>query len=168
MSTVKLKDATETIKNLNAAATTLSSSTHVAGHSDGLYALINNLISDLSSIKASIKAEEKIISASINSDVAANSTVSDTTLAAGSHVAATLRCSLGRGDDIDTSRYTSTGTTNVYPGVLKVGSVHYSENAVYAVLAEAAETINELRYGTLTAGTTESQRHTDTKVTLAA
>ena len=65
MSTVKLKDATETIKNLNAAATTLSSSTHVAGHSDGLYALINNLISDLSSIKASIKAEEKIISASI-------------------------------------------------------------------------------------------------------
>ena len=48
MSTVKLKDATETIKNLNAAATTLSSSTHVAGHSDGLYALINNLISDLS------------------------------------------------------------------------------------------------------------------------
>ena len=176
MATVTLQEATETIKNLNSATVTLTSSVSTAGHADGLYALINNLISDLSSIKATVKTEEKKISADINAQViavAGGNLTDSTTLNANSVTptctAATLFCSAGRGDKADTTRYAETGgTATLYPAVLTANSKSYSENAVYAVIAECSEIINQLKYGELGAETTEAARHADTKVTLAA
>ena len=52
MTTVDLKLATETIKNLNAALTV---SSNLPTATSGTYALINRMISDLVSIKNSIK-----------------------------------------------------------------------------------------------------------------
>ena len=54
---ITLQKASETLKNLNADLGTKTS--NVVPSNSGTYALINDMISNLSSIKASIKTEEK-------------------------------------------------------------------------------------------------------------
>ena len=58
--TILYKECIETVKNLNAVIN-VDSSSGVPDATCGSYALINSMISDLSSIKASMKTEEKNI-----------------------------------------------------------------------------------------------------------
>lgn len=143
MTTADLKLCTTTLLNLNAA--TSYSSAHVPTATSGTYALINDMISDLSSIKASLKTEEKLLIAQINTTVAAGSTVTDPLTVTAS---ANLSCQSGIGGE-DTVRYsavTDVATTALHPAILGALSTNeYAESVVFSVLAEAAIFIRRLK-----------------------
>lgn len=137
MTTIDLKLATETILNLNA---DLAKSSNVATATCGTYALINDMISNLSSIKASLKSQEKLLSNAINTEITTGSaTDGDLTFDA-----ATLRCSVGIGSS---GRYTSTqaAVTGETPAMLVTGTNKYSESAVFTILAECGGLIDKLK-----------------------
>jgi hypothetical protein len=164
-STVQLQYSLETIKNLNDSTQSMSSTVNIPGASDGLYAMINAMISDLSSIKASVKTEEKNILTDINAHVKNLASESTTTtpqseMSAPSLTAVASTHNLNTGLGSGTSRHeTDPGTgANQQPAVLKTNSKAYSEDAVFGVLAVAAEIITTLKNGdfatNVTAGVT--------------
>ena len=148
MTTVDLKLATHTVKNLNAGLTMTS---NAPTSTSGTYALINDMISNLSSIKASLKTEEKVLIAAINTEISGSSGINDGDIVATAQ--ATLRCSAGLGDDAN--RYNSANensNTASYPAVLGTGlSNKYAESAVFTVLGEAASLIARLKNNACTA-----------------
>ena len=76
ITSVKVVSAIDVIKNLNAVlSVTETSGSEDVGDTCGLYALINQMISDLSSIKATIKAEEKKIESGISGIMGTNTSV---------------------------------------------------------------------------------------------
>lgn len=150
---VDLKLATATVKNLNAGLTMTS---NAPTSTSGTYALINDMISNLSSIKASLKTEEKVLIAAIDTEISQYSDINDGNIVATAQ--ATLRCSQGLGDDVNRySNISENSTTASYPAVLGTGlSNKYAESAVFTVLGEAASLIAKLKNNACTSsgGTT--------------
>jgi hypothetical protein len=149
--TVVYKHALETVTNLNADMGTLTDGQPAFG--GGTYALINSMISDLSSIKASMKTEEKKITAacsalavsttgSLNMDIAMT-TGGDTM------TASNFMCNTGPGDQATARHEGTTTAATVLPAVLISNSKNYSDSAVFGVLAGACKLISELKGGTL-------------------
>lgn len=145
--TILYKHCLETVTRLNADLGTLTNG--VPTDTAGTYALINQMISDLSSIKASLKAQEKIISAQCSTLAAAGEVDTENALtSAGSIVTATKYCTAGPGDTAST-RYDADSAANTLPAVLTNSSTNkYSESAVFVVLASACELIDKLKNGT--------------------
>tara|TARA_E500000178_G_C16915347_1_gene704672 strand:+ start:612 stop:1121 length:510 start_codon:yes stop_codon:yes gene_type:complete len=162
--TVTFKEATETITNLHAG---LSITSNVPTHTCGTYSLINNMISDLSSIKASIKTEEKKILTDITAHMKNESGTTasmgpDTTFDSASNLTMTVsnyHCSAGLGDAAS-ARYEDTVVKTTLPSVLNTNSKNYSESAVFTVLAQAAQHIDKLKNGIHTAGITVTETTT--------
>ena len=148
--TILYKHCLETVTRLNADLGTLTNG--VPTDTAGTYALINQMISDLSSIKASLKAQEKIISAQCSTLAAGGEVATESALtAAGNIVTATKYSTAGPGALL--TRYDAVdGTTNTadtLPAVLTNNSTNkYSESAVFVVLASACELIDKLKNGT--------------------
>ena len=150
-STVIYKHALETVTNLNADMGTLTAGQPAAD--GGTYALINDMISNLSTIKASMKVQEKNIQAActalavsttgtLNMDIAMTSGGATMT-------AANFMCKTGPGDEATTRHEGTTTAATVLPAVLISNSKNYSESAVFGVLAGACKLISELKGGTL-------------------
>tara|TARA_Y100000389_G_scaffold143808_1_gene142129 strand:+ start:64 stop:567 length:504 start_codon:yes stop_codon:yes gene_type:complete len=150
MTTVIVDRLPETLKNLN--SSTLQTSGAYALATDGLYALINDMISNLSSIKASIKVEEKKIAADLATEItagaalAANDTIASATVTAATVVEST---SGTRGDTYAGGATPTLAETKVNVAVLTVGTEKYSEAAVFSVLAQAGRAIRDLKVGTV-------------------
>ena len=148
--TILYKHCLETVTRLNADLGALTSG--VPTDTAGTYALINQMISDLSSIKASLKVQEKVISAQCSTLAAAGEVDTDSPLtSAGSIVTATKYCTAGPGDQAST-RYDADSAANTLPAVLTNSANKYSETAVFSVLAECNTLIHKLKAGTLGAG----------------
>ena len=149
MTTANLKLVTETLVNLNAV---LAYSTSTPTAVCGTYALIDDLISNLVSIKNSMKTEEKVLIIGINTQIADASTFdgADDIVCTAS---ANLSCTSGLGGE-DTARYGAAdkGTTALYPAILGAGSTReYNEPVVFSVIAEAAKLIKDLKDNVLAA-----------------
>ena len=149
--TVVYKHALETIKNLNADMGALTEGQ--PAFNGGTYALINSMISDLSSIKASMKVEEKKITAACSA-LAVSTTGNlnmDAAMTSGGDTmtAANFMCKTGPGDEA-TARHEGTTAASVLPAVLITNSKNYSDSAVFGVLAGAHKLVSELKGGTLT------------------
>ena len=187
-STTLLQNAIETIDNLNLSTQSMKDDRYKPGNTDGLYVMINKMISDLSSIKAAIKIEEKKISTDIRNHIKniATATAADPlvtvtgTLAVKSSLnilstAATLQLNVGLGMNgpandgatAASSRHETDQASNTLPAVYisKVGSttIAYSEDAVFGVLASAAEIIKKLKDVQLTATATPAPTTTTIK-----
>ena len=147
MTTIIYKHALETISNLNA---DLGSKTAgVPDFNGGTYALINDMISNLSSIKASIKAEEKVISKRLADLAVAGEVETEAAVVNGTMTDGARHCTVGAGQD-STNRYDGTiSSANKLPAVLKVNSKDYTESAVFSVLAAASGLIDNLKNGQL-------------------
>lgn len=154
MSSATLKLATLTVKNLNSDTLSLNdNSVYVPGNTDGLYTLINKMITDLSSIKSSIKTREKVIRESIDAEINNDSSTTDGIMSTGNHVGSTLYLSGGVGDSAE--RYgdaTSNTTAEEYCSVLSANNNEYAESVVFGVLAQSAQLINKLKNGQLGSG----------------
>jgi len=148
MTTIIYKHALETVSNLNADLGTKTEGEPSA--TAGTYALINDMISNLSSIKASMKTEEKVISARLTALAVAGEVVTEAAVVNSPMTAATLMCKTGPGNETTARHDGSTTDVATLPAVFKVGSVYYSESAVFGVLAGACKLISELKDGTLT------------------
>tara|TARA_B110000259_G_C13838981_1_gene331851 strand:+ start:111 stop:617 length:507 start_codon:yes stop_codon:yes gene_type:complete len=161
---VTFKEACETIDNLNSA---LAITSNVPTTMCGTYALINDMISNLSSIKASIKTEEKNISSDIRQHMKkeADGTSSmgpETTFDSATALLMTVssyHCSVGLGDDLS-ARHEDTVEKITLPAVLKTNSKNYSESAVFTVLAQAAQHIDKLKNGIHTGSITTTETTT--------
>lgn len=153
MTTITLQKATETLKNLNAS---LTKSTNVADELSGTYALINDMISNLSSIKAAIKTEEKKIEVDLHGHMlnlaAVNTAVGNADAVVAPETVtmteSTVQCTAGIGAATGVNkRHQHSNTTNTLPAVYTANSVSYSEQAVFSVLALASEIIDKLKAG---------------------
>lgn len=148
MTTVLIDRLPATLKNLN--SSNLTATTYAVD--DGLYVLINDMISNLSSIKASIKTQEKNIHVGLAQELVAGASdintattvVNPAQVTAATAVAATTGT---RGDVFSASTSAEVGK-NV--AVLTVGTKKYSEAAVYSVLKPQAQVIRDLKAGTIT------------------
>tara|TARA_B110000259_G_scaffold147281_1_gene166075 strand:- start:130 stop:612 length:483 start_codon:yes stop_codon:yes gene_type:complete len=139
------KHSLETVTRLNADLGTLT--VGVPTDTAGTYALINQMISDLSSIKASLKVQEKVISAQCSTLAAIGEVTTENAMTAGSVIVATKYCTAGPGDS-SSDRYDADTAANTLPAVLTNSTNKYSESAVFAVLASACEIIDKLKNGT--------------------
>ena len=150
--TILYKECIETVKNLNAVIN-VDSSSGVPDATCGSYALINSMISDLSSIKASMKTEEKnIITDVTTTTVSAGGNVNvDTQLVTPTNIVVSdlSATSHGAGASATGRHEDSHVTTAQLPAVLKAGTQEYSESAVFSVLAECNILIHKLKAGTL-------------------
>ena len=165
---IKLQNALETIDNLNVNTQSMNGTTHFPGDSDGLYAMINKMMSDLASIKSAIKVEENNIATDIRkhiavavtagADVASEATTLQDSFDLGTDnvlsTEATLRLNAGLGSGVNRHQV-DPAASNVLPAVYitKIGSTTraYSEDAVFGILANAAEIIKKLKSGQITA-----------------
>lgn len=153
--TTYLLNAQETVRNLNAALSTRESSAPY-NHTElcGTYALINEMISNLSSIKATIKTEEKNIRSDITTEMvnSGNSpkNMQIEVVPVVAHTIATSTCTAGHGTDTGASKrhhLASTDTANTTPAVLTSGTLKYADKAVIAILIEADRLIYMLKAG---------------------
>ena len=145
--TILYKHCLETVSNLNADLGTLT--TGVPTDTAGTYALINKMITDLSSIKALIKTQENVISSQVSTLAAAGEVITENALtSAGSIITSTKYSTAGPGDSAS-ARYDATpSAANELPAVLVSHSTNkYSESAVFTILASACEIINRLKEG---------------------
>ena len=145
--TVLFSTYTQAIKFLNA---DLSNTTTAYGEaydnaSCGTYALINDIISNLSSIKASIKTNEKLISRAIQAEVLEGGSI-DT----GSHVMEddqNITISDVRNNTALTTRGED-GTTNKNVAILTNGDDKLTEAATFEVLRAVGVAVMRLKNGT--------------------
>ena len=149
--TVVYKHALETVKNLNADMGALTSGQ--PAFDGGTYSLINSLISDLSSIKASMKVEEKKITAACTA-LAVSTTGNldmDAAMTSGGDTmtAANFMCKTGPGDEATARHEGTTTAASALPAVLITNSKNYSDSAVFGVLAGAHKLVRQLKDGTL-------------------
>lgn len=153
MTSCDLKLATITIQNLNA---DLSITANVPNNTCGLYALINDMITNLSSIKSSIRSQEKLIVEGINSEIAsAGNSLNNSGVVQDCGTTATINCTSGIGDNATRFIAGDSGEiANVsnFPAVL-VGTNNYNETAVFAILAQCSTLINKLKNNAYSSGT---------------
>ena len=153
MTTVIVDRLPATLQNLN--SSTLTATTY--GNDDGLYALINDMISNLSSIKASVKAEEKKMHANLAQEIVIGTNIDPSTLtvdpATVTAATAVAVVTATRGDKFAIANAASglvLTDVNVNVAVLISGTKKYSEAAVYTVLKPQAQVIRDLKAGTIT------------------
>ena len=149
MTTVIVDRLPATLQNLN--SSTLTATTY--GADDGLYALINDMISNLSSIKASVKAEEKKMHANLAQEIVIGTNI-DTSVVLVNPATVTAATAVAvatgtRGDTFANSG-AAIADVNVNVAVLVSGTKNYSEAAVYTVLKPQAQVIRDLKAGTIT------------------
>ena len=149
MTTVIVDRLPATLQNLN--SSTLTATTY--GADDGLYALINDMISNLSSIKASVKAEEKKMHANLAQEIVIGTNIDTSALlvnpATVTAATAVAFATTTRGDTFANSG-AAIADVNVNVAVLVSGTKKYSEAAVYTVLKPQAQVIRDLKAGTIT------------------
>ena len=146
MTTVTQQSIVNTIEQLNK---DLSDNEGVIDDTGGLYSLINNMISNLSSIKASIKTEEKkmitdlgaIATVAGGTDIGSSATVDAASYAA--HATAT------RGDVHGSDTANISNNVAVYSGSV-TSATKYSEGAAWECLKAAAQTIVDFKEGSVT------------------
>lgn len=159
---IKVLNTTAVIRHLNAdLAVTTTAGAEAVANTCGTYALINDIISNLSSIKASIKTEEKKIATAINLEMinatstAGNAQVFDATTGNGLTVA-TL--TTGTTTGFSASGATIRGQESViaanHVAVLNTSSADYTDSALTSVLADVWKIVAKLKAGQLAAGTT--------------
>lgn len=159
-------NAIETVSNLNNSTVTVPDisgdiDTFSYTYTDGTYALINQIISDLCMIKNEIKAEET----KINTDLLTESKQIEAgnldvrTVATGQMTAADRSVHANNGGDTQdlmfgdgttntTKRYTMAGSTaNTFPAVFIKNGNEYNEAAVWNILNEAAIIVAGLKLG---------------------
>ena len=148
MTTVLIDRLPATLKNLN--SSTLTATTY--GADDGLYVLINDMISNLSSIKASIKTEEKNIHVGLAQELVpgASDINTATTVVNPAQVTAATAVSTTTGTRGDVFSASTSAEAGKNVAVLTVGTKKYSEAAVYSVLKPQAQVIRDLKAGTIT------------------
>lgn len=150
MSTVKQQSIVNTIEQLHKDE---SVNTGAIPNTGGLYTLINNMISNLSSIKASIKTEEKKMINDLG-NVTGNSAIisGDSTLDSATVVAASLasNSSAIRGD-VHTGSASIDNNVAVYSGSGNSATA-YSESAAWEILRHAAQTIVDFKEGSTSGG----------------
>jgi hypothetical protein len=146
--TIIFRNCLETVTRLNADIGTIQSNS--PGNTAGTYALINQIISDLSSIKASLKVQEKIISAQCSTLLESGDIDTNNTISPGSITASTLLSTDGVGSNINNDRYSNANNPDKLPAVLINGTYKYSESAVFTTLAIAFELIEKLKNGSAT------------------
>lgn len=165
-------NAIETVSNLNNSTVTVPDisgniNTFSYTYTDGTYALINQIISDLCMIKNEIKAEETKINTDLltESKQIDNSTTTPqgflhTRTVTANQMSASER-SVHASDGCDTqdlmfgdgttnagTRYTMAGSTaNTFPAVFKKNGNGYNEAAVWNILNEAAIIVAGLKLG---------------------
>lgn len=148
MSNADNKQISRTLKCLNMTGTIDgTSTTHLAATSGaipfdtvGTYQLINQMISDLSSIKATIKTNEKNLISDLSTD---NDGVVTVTLGRATHEAQKdeLRT---RADLLDHAN--STVTTHK-PAIFKSDDIYYSEDGLFGLLSGLSYEIMKLKNG---------------------
>ena len=159
-------NAIETVSNLNNSTVNVPDisgdiDTFSYTYTDGTYALINQIISDLCMIKNEIKAEETKINTDLLTEskqieagnlydrtvVATNMTAADRSVHA-TNGGDTQDFMFGTGSTNTTTRYTMAGSTaNTFPAVFKKNSNEYNEAAVWNILNEAAIIVAGLKLG---------------------
>lgn len=159
---IKILNTTAVIRHLNAdLAVTTTAGSEVVENTCGTYALINDIISNLSSIKASIKTEEKKIATAINLEMinatstAGNAQVFDATTGNGLTVA-TLTTGTTTGFSVNgaTIRGQESVIAANHVAVLNTSSADYTDSALTSVLADVWKIIAKLKAGQLATGTT--------------
>ena len=145
--TVLFSTCTQAIKFLNAdlSNTTTAHEEAYTSASCGTYALINDIISNLSSIKASIKTNEKLISRAIQAEVTEGASINP-----GSHVMEddqNLTISTVRNSTILTTRGENV-TTNKNVAILTNGDDKLTEAATFEVLRAVGVAVMRLKNGT--------------------
>lgn len=165
MSTVKQQSIVNTIEQLHKDS---SVNAGLIPNTGGLYNLINNMISNLSSIKASIKTEEKKMIDNLG-NVTGNSAIigGDNFLDSPTVVAASLASNSNpiRGD-IHTGSSSIDNNVAVYSGSV-TSATAYSESAAWEILRDAAQTIVDFKEGsTGGAGSSVILTNSNTSVTL--
>jgi len=146
MATVTQQSIVNTIEQLHKDT---SDNTGAIDETGGLYTLINNMISNLSSIKASIKTEEK----KMVTDLGAVTTVAGATAIGVSATvnAASLaaNATATRGDVHVSNAANIANNVAVYSGSVTTAT-KYSEGAAWECLKAAAQTIVDFKEGTVT------------------
>jgi len=144
MATVTQQSIANTLEQLHKST---SDNTGAIGETGGLYTLINNMISNLSSIKASIKAEEKkMINDLGNVTTIAGATVlTSPTVSVASHAA---NATATRGDVHGSTVADISNNVAVYSGSVTTAT-KYSEGAAWECLKTAAQTIVDFKEGTV-------------------
>jgi len=168
---VEINQGVLTIQALNADLSVTNSSSPAVANLCGSYALINQIISDLVTIKNSMKSNEKLIRAAIAESMAvAGSSGNHNAIQFVSATAADampLATANGCATASNLTGYTETGTTIASrgqtaidtnnPAVLTGGSINYTENAVTAVLTDIFLITANLRHGGFAANTVASK-----------
>ena len=154
-STVTLKNAIETIENLNKTDQSMTDTINLPGASDGLYVMINKMISDLAAIKIAVKSEERKIQKELTAKVIEGGDslaidASTANLLDANITVATLKLTSGTGS-VDGDRHENNiSGSNTLPAVYSANSNNYSEDCVFGILARAAEIIRTLKNGDYT------------------
>jgi hypothetical protein len=155
---VSLISSTKIIKFLNADTTGLTSTANseAVASTVGTYALINQIISDLSSIKASIKVEEKKITEAINN-------LTDNTIGGNTNLAlikfgsndggtTTLATKYLSNNGFETGSITDRGqipTATSNFAVLTNGTNKLTETAVASILSDVYVMVAKLKNGAI-------------------
>ena len=157
--------AVETLNNLSKSDMSLKNGNFSVGATDGLYALINKMISDLAKIKQMIKIQEANIRSDISSNIGGPTVDVSGTVPADADAIANSDASpckstranviLGAGFGSGSARHTEgnvglVNTGELAPPAVLVGESSgsaqraYSEQAVFGLLSRYAESINKL------------------------
>ena len=119
----------------------------------GTYALINQIISDLSSIKASIKTEEKKISAAINLELIDGGGAFTSTTGSGLTMSTlTTGTTTGFSASAVTIRGQESANIGDNLAVLVTADADYTESAVASILADIWKLVAKLKAGKLATG----------------
>tara|TARA_Y100000389_G_scaffold173833_1_gene183298 strand:+ start:297 stop:809 length:513 start_codon:yes stop_codon:yes gene_type:complete len=165
MSTVKQQSIVNTIEQLHKDS---SVNTGLIPNTGGLYNLINNMISNLSSIKASIKTEEKKMiddlgTVTANIGVIAGASFLDSPTVVAASLASNSNPIRG---DIHPGSASIDNNVAVYSGSV-ISATAYSESAAWEILRHAAQTIVDFKEGsTAGAGSSVILTNSNTSVTL--
>tara|TARA_B100000900_G_scaffold383996_2_gene372431 strand:- start:7642 stop:8157 length:516 start_codon:yes stop_codon:yes gene_type:complete len=149
MSTVKQQSIVNTIEQLHKDSSVNTGTIPLV--EGGLYNLINNMISNLSYIKASIKTEEKKMIHDLGTVTTNSGTINgDNFIIIPTVVAASLASDSNaiRGD-VHTGTATIDNNVAVYSGSVTTATA-YSESAAWEILRDAAQTIVDFKEGSTT------------------
>lgn len=161
--TVTLQNAMETLEALNNTTQTMTDTVNVPGTTDGLYIMINKMISDLTAIKIDIKVQERLIQKAVNNTIKSSLFAEVTatpdlylipTEFYSNSLHATYSLTSGLGGTNGTARHVGNGVANTFPGIYRNNAPIpniYTESAVFSILAKAANIIKLLKNGGITA-----------------
>lgn len=161
--TVQVKSLANTLKNLNASID-VTAATPAVGSNCGLYALINQMISDLSSLKSTIKTAERDIETLLTAELETSTSAAANVLACTTTFPSTLKqaektvTTIG-GTFTETNLTTLKGARNEETtldqnvGII-INNLGFTELALLNGLTEAYGIINKVKNGQQVVATT--------------